>query len=87
MVIFVPLNIIIMNNPIKPFKMPSIGELKKLNEQQIKGILFLLEQHRAKELLSASYDFNDRIDAIEKEYASDFQVLANVLAEARGKLT
>ena len=65
--------------------MPSIGELKKLNEQQIKGILFLLEEHRAKELLSASYDFNDRIDAIEKDYASDFQVLASALAEARKK--
>ena len=72
-----------MNNPIEPFKLPSLEELKKLNEQQVRGILFLLEQHRAKELLSASYDFNDRIDTIEKDYASDFQVLTTVLEEAR----
>lgn len=85
MVIFAPLNVIIMNNPIEPFHLPTLGELKKLNEQQIKGVLYLLEEHRAKELLSASYDFNDRIDAIEKDYASDFQVLANALAEARKK--
>ena len=74
-----------MNNPVEPFHLPPLGELKKLNEQQIKGVLYLLEEHRAKELLSASYDFNDRIDAIEKDYASDFQVLANALAEARKK--
>lgn len=68
-----------------PFKLPSLGELKTLNEEQLKPIFFELERHRANELLSASVDYTDRVERIEKEYANDFQVLADALEKLKSK--
>ena len=68
-----------------PFKLPTLRELESLNEEQLSKIFFELERHRAKELLDASEDYTDRIGRIEKDYNSDFQTLADVLAKVRSK--
>lgn len=68
-----------------PFKLPTLRELESLNEEQISKIFFELERHRAKELLDAAEDYTDRIGRIEKDYNSDFQTLADVLAKVRSK--
>ena len=68
-----------------PFKLPTLRELESLNEEQLGKIFFELERHRAKELLDAAEDYADRISRVEKDYNSDFQTLADVLAKVRSK--
>ena len=70
---------------LKPFKLPSMGELKSLNEQQLKIIFFELERHRSSQLHDACEDYREVLERIQKEYDNNFQVLANVLAEIRKK--
>ena len=68
-----------------PFKLPTIREIKSLNEEQLSKIFFELERHRAKELLDASEEYNNRIDRINLDYTSDFKVLSDILEEIRSK--
>ena len=67
------------------FKLPSIAELKQLNEQQLLPIFFELERHRSRQLLDASEEYSERIDRINLDYTSDFKVLSDILEEIRSK--
>ena len=67
------------------FKLPTLRELKSLNEEQLENIFFELERHRAKELLDASEEYTNRIDRINLDYTSDFKVLSDILEEIRSK--
>ena len=69
----------------QPFNLPSLGELRQLTEEQLKPLFFALEQHRSRQLLDASEEYTERIEKANKDYANDFQVLADVLAEKRSK--
>ncbi len=75
-----------MEQPKTPFKLPTLRELKSLNEEQLSKIFFELERHRAKELLDASEEYTNRIDRINLDYTSDFKVLSDILAEKRRKI-
>ena len=68
-----------------PFKLPTLREMKSLNEEQLSKIFFELERHRAKELLDASEEYTNRIDRINLDYTSDFKVLSDILEEIRSK--
>ena len=68
-----------------PFKLPTLRELKSLNERQLCKIFFELERHRANELLDAAGDYANRVDRVNWDYASDFKVLSDILAEIRSK--
>lgn len=67
------------------FKLPSLGELRQLTEEQLKLLFFALEQHRSRQLLDASEEYTERIEKANKDYANTFQVLSDVLAEKRSK--
>ena len=69
----------------QPFKLPTLGELKTLTKVQLLYIFFELENHRAKQLLVASSEYEDVIEKINAEYNSNFQVLSDVLAELKEK--
>ena len=68
-----------------PFKLPTLREMKSLNEEQLSKIFFELERHRAEELLDASEEYTNRIDRINLDYTSDFKVLSDILEEIRSK--
>lgn len=74
-----------MEQSKSPFKLPTLRELKSLNEEQLSKVFFELERHRAKELLDASEDFTNRIDRINLDYTSDFKVLSDILEKIRSK--
>lgn len=67
------------------FNMPSMGELSRLTEEQLKPLFFELEQHRSKCLVEASNDYVSAVENIEKDYGTCFQVLADTLAKVRRK--
>lgn len=89
MTIFASLNInpnlLNMEQLQNSFKLPTLRELKSLDEKQLSKIFFELERHRAKELLHASEDYTNRIDRINLDYTSDFKVLSDILEEIRSK--
>lgn len=67
------------------FNMPSMGELSRMTEEQLKPLFFELERHRSKCLVEASNDYVSAVEKIEKDYGNRFHILANALAKARRK--
>lgn len=67
------------------FNMPSMGELSRMTEEQLKPLFFELERHRSACLVEASNDYVTAVEKIEKDYRNLFQILANTLAKVRRK--
>ena len=67
------------------FNMPSMGELSRMTEEQLKPLFFELERHRSKCLVEASNDYVLAVEKIEKDYSNRFQILADTLAKVRRK--
>lgn len=67
------------------FNMPSVGELSRMTEEQLKPLFFELERHRSKCLVEASNDYVSAVEKIEKDYGNCFQVLSDTLAKVRRK--
>lgn len=67
------------------FNMPSMGELSRMTEEQLKPLFFELERHRSKRLVEASNDYVSAVEKIEKDYDNCFQMLSDTLAKVRRK--